>query len=274
MPFFEVDDQTRLFYTVDGNGPPLLLIHGWGCDSHDWSHQIPAFATDHRVIAADNRGHGRSTGSTGFEPRIFAADLAALLEKLDSGPAVVVGHSLGAAIGSVLAVEYRHLVSALVAIDPAYGLGPVEEQTLAPVFKLTSTPGDVDAIAELFPALSLGSTPAHLTTWHRRRALGTPNDVIRQTFTRAYLAEDQICLRPAATRYFANRICPVLAIYRIKRSESAGWEQSIAKTPLDEVHVLESGHWIHQERPDEVNAIIRRWMTARDGAHKPGPSPA
>ena len=39
----------RLFYTDDGaDGPPLLLVHGWACDSHDWSWQIDAFAEQHR----------------------------------------------------------------------------------------------------------------------------------------------------------------------------------------------------------------------------------
>ena len=50
MPFAHVDNGT-LFYTDEGIGdPPFLLIHGWTCDSHDWSWQLGAFASHNRVM--------------------------------------------------------------------------------------------------------------------------------------------------------------------------------------------------------------------------------
>src|SRR5690606_34760467 len=43
----------RLFFTDTGNGPDVMLIHGWTCDSHDWSWQLPVFESKYRVIAPD-----------------------------------------------------------------------------------------------------------------------------------------------------------------------------------------------------------------------------
>ena len=52
----------RMFFTDEGSGdPPLLFVHGYTCDSHDWSWQLSHFARSHRVIAVDLRGHGRSS---------------------------------------------------------------------------------------------------------------------------------------------------------------------------------------------------------------------
>ncbi|MFD0851441.1 alpha/beta fold hydrolase, partial [Actinomadura adrarensis] len=69
MPFAELGD-VRLFYSDDAPGKddgdgeasvPLLLVHGYGADSHDWDFHIPDLASRHRVIAPDLRGHGYSS---------------------------------------------------------------------------------------------------------------------------------------------------------------------------------------------------------------------
>ncbi len=117
MPMVDLQDA-QLFYTDSGrrpehDEPPMLLVHGWTCDSQDWVFQPDVFEERHRVIAVDPRGHGRSPAP--------AADLALLLERLDVGPVVVVGHSLGGSVAAVLAVEYPALVQAMVAVEPAYG---------------------------------------------------------------------------------------------------------------------------------------------------------
>ena len=107
MAFAEVGD-VRLFFTDEGTGgPPLLFIHGYSCDSHDWMWQLPYFAARHRVIAVDLRGHGRSSiPAKGFGARDFAGDLAGLVDGLGCGPVVAVGHSLGGVVASALAIEY------------------------------------------------------------------------------------------------------------------------------------------------------------------------
>jgi pimeloyl-ACP methyl ester carboxylesterase len=50
----------KLFMTEVGTGRNVMLLHGWTCDSHDWSWQLPLFEGKYRVVAADLRGHGRS----------------------------------------------------------------------------------------------------------------------------------------------------------------------------------------------------------------------
>src|SRR5438270_11163706 len=105
MPFADLS-EVRLFYTDDAAGdPPVLFVHGYSCDSHDWTWQLPYFTERHRVVAVDIRGHGRSSApAAGYTPTRFAADIAELLEQLGTGPVVAIGHSLGGVIVSALAV--------------------------------------------------------------------------------------------------------------------------------------------------------------------------
>jgi len=108
-------DSVELFYTDDGRGETtVLLVHGLGCDSDDWAWQLDPLRERYRVVAVDLRGHGRSSvPSSGYTPPDVAADLAVLLNRLEIGPVVVVGHSLGGVVATALAVEHPHRVSAV-----------------------------------------------------------------------------------------------------------------------------------------------------------------
>ncbi|MEV0317198.1 alpha/beta fold hydrolase [Streptomyces sp. NPDC050658] len=95
-------DGARLHAEVHGpeGAPPVVLVHGWTCSTAFWAAQIRDLAVDHRVIAYDQRGHGRSAapaGPEGYGTAALADDLEAVLAAtLAPGEkAVVVGHSMG-----------------------------------------------------------------------------------------------------------------------------------------------------------------------------------
>jgi pimeloyl-ACP methyl ester carboxylesterase len=86
----------RLHYEIQGDGPPLVLIHGFsgtGCAWNDW---LPKLADRYRVVVPDLRAHGRSTGAPEtIHHAQFAEDLVALLDHLGIDRAHFVGHSSG-----------------------------------------------------------------------------------------------------------------------------------------------------------------------------------
>jgi pimeloyl-ACP methyl ester carboxylesterase len=92
-------DGARLHVEVHGpeSAPPVVLAHGWTCSSAFWAAQIRDLAADHRVIAYDQRGHGRSPASATCTTEALADDLEAVLAAtLAPGEkAVLVGHSMG-----------------------------------------------------------------------------------------------------------------------------------------------------------------------------------
>ncbi|MEX5631609.1 alpha/beta fold hydrolase [Parafrankia sp. FMc2] len=270
MPYFDLGVETRLFFTDDpaegsaGEQPPLVLIHGWCCDSHDWNYQIPDFVTQHRVIAVDLRGHGRSSGSKGLRPRVLAADIAALLRQLgitqSTGGVVAVGHSLGAMVASALAVEDAGLVRAVVAVEPAYGITDTDAARSEQSFGDLGAPGTQERLLRYLQALAGPDSPAHLTTWHRRRALAVPAAVARAALFGMWLDADQFGRRDQSTDYLGRRTCPVLSVYSERQAERAAWERGVVTGPFDEVRQLPGGHWLHQERPEAFNALVLDWI--------------
>ncbi|MFF8426556.1 alpha/beta fold hydrolase [Streptomyces sp. NPDC016566] len=92
-------DGAHLYVEVHGpeGAPPVVLSHGWTCSTAFWAAQIRELAAGHRVIAYDQRGHGRSPASPACTTDVLADDLEAVLaQTLEPGEkAVVVGHSMG-----------------------------------------------------------------------------------------------------------------------------------------------------------------------------------
>ena len=90
-------DGTEIFYKDWGTGQPIVFSHGWPLSADDWDTQMLFFlAAGYRVVAADRRGHGRSTQtSDGHDMDHYAADLRAVVEHLDLRDAIHVGHSTG-----------------------------------------------------------------------------------------------------------------------------------------------------------------------------------
>ncbi|EIK94706.1 alpha/beta hydrolase [Pseudomonas sp. M47T1] len=117
MAFFE-HDGCALHYEEYGQGEPLLLVHGLGSSAQDWEYQIPALAPHYRLIVVDLRGHGRSEKPRErYSIEGFAADLAALLERLGTGRVHYVGLSMGGMTGFQLAVDHPTLLKSLTIVN-------------------------------------------------------------------------------------------------------------------------------------------------------------
>jgi pimeloyl-ACP methyl ester carboxylesterase len=97
MPAITTPDGTNLFYNDWGSGRPVVLIHGWPLDGDMWEYQTPDLVeAGFRVIAYDRRGFGRSDQpATGYNYDTLAADLKALIDRLDLKDVTLVGFSMG-----------------------------------------------------------------------------------------------------------------------------------------------------------------------------------
>jgi non-heme chloroperoxidase len=108
MSTITTDDGIEIYYKDWGSGQPLVFSHGWPLSADDWDAQM-MFFLDHgfRVIAADRRGHGRSSQTgVGHDMDHYADDLAAVIAHLDVQDAVHIGHSTGG--GEVTRYLARH----------------------------------------------------------------------------------------------------------------------------------------------------------------------
>ena len=116
----------RQHVVTGGDGPPLLLVHGWPQTWYAWRLVMPALARDFQVIAPDQRGCGLSgRPEDGYDTGTLAADLAALMDALGHRRFAVAGHDTGMWIGYALAADHPDRVARLaVAETPLPGVSP------------------------------------------------------------------------------------------------------------------------------------------------------
>ena len=102
-------------YIEEGDGFPLILLHGNGEDLNYFEHQMKPLAKHFRVIALDTRGHGKSPrGEAPFSIRQFADDLLAFMDRLGIQKAHLLGFSDGGDIAMVFALAHPDRVGKLI----------------------------------------------------------------------------------------------------------------------------------------------------------------
>ena len=123
MPWVD-RDGVGIYYEVHGDGPPLLLTHGYSSTSAMWHGQIDALAQDHQLILWDMRGHGQSDypdDPTAYSEAHTVADMAAVLDAVGAERAVIGGLSLGGYMSLAFYRAQPQAVRALLIIDTGPG---------------------------------------------------------------------------------------------------------------------------------------------------------
>jgi pimeloyl-ACP methyl ester carboxylesterase len=105
-------DGLRQHAVIGGQGPPLLLVHGWPENWYTWRLLMPALARDFEVVAVDQRGVGLTDKpQDGYDTGTLAGDLAAMMDELGHRRFAVVGHDTGFAISYALAADHADRVA-------------------------------------------------------------------------------------------------------------------------------------------------------------------
>jgi sigma-B regulation protein RsbQ len=115
---------TRNHVHVQGKGPPMVFVHGFGCDQNMWRLLAPHFAESHQVILLDLVGSGQSDLSAYDKQKYstldgYASDLCEVLAAVTTAPAVCVGHSVSAMIGMLANLRSPDQFVAQVMVGPS-----------------------------------------------------------------------------------------------------------------------------------------------------------
>jgi pimeloyl-ACP methyl ester carboxylesterase len=117
-------DGIKIYYEVHGNGPPLILTHGYSSTSAMWRGQIEALSQHHKLVLWDMRGHGRSDyprDPQAYSEELTVGDMAALLDEIGAERAIVGGLSLGGYMSLAFYRAHPERVNALLIIDTGPG---------------------------------------------------------------------------------------------------------------------------------------------------------
>lgn len=135
--------HVQQFFAAGADAPLILLLHGTGSSSHSWRDVAPALARHARVLVPDLPGHAFTTmPSPSSEQSLpgMARRVQQLLEALKLSPALIVGHSAGAAIGARMVLDGGVRPAALVSLNGAFiGFGGLAGALFSPLAKLLAT---------------------------------------------------------------------------------------------------------------------------------------
>ncbi len=144
--------QLRVLDVNPGGPAPILLVHGYGASIASYRPVIDELATEHRVIAVDLPGFGRSDRLAGdYSPGALADVLAAVLDGKRIERAHVVGHSWGASVALAFALRHPDRLARLVLIS-----GWVYDDQLLPLMRWARVPGLGEALYALFYREAIG----------------------------------------------------------------------------------------------------------------------
>lgn len=103
---------------VHQDKPVLVFVHGLSCDGSDWQAQQRHFEASHQCICVDLRGHGQSAAMSGpYDIETLAADVVALLHKLNIQRSILIGHSMGTRVIAAAHIQAPEMIHGLVFVD-------------------------------------------------------------------------------------------------------------------------------------------------------------
>lgn len=246
-------------FTDEGQGDPLLFVHGFPLNRGTWSKQVEAFKTSHRVIAPDLRGLGGSEATEGpITMMQFAEDLHALRQHLGLGPVTLIGHSMGGYVALAFAKVFPQALRNLVLVGTRAGAdtpeGAAGRRAMAEKVRAEGSSVVVEAMAPKMLAAS--NTDATMAESVRGfMATAKPEGVISALLGMAG--------RPDARTWLGSIRVPTLVIAGsddtiIPPSESEALAKAISDAQLK--LIPDAGHLVAFERADAFNEALRAWL--------------
>ena len=128
-------DGATIYVRVGGQGPAIVLLHGFGDTGDMWAPVAAALVGQHKVIVPDLRGIGLSSHPEGgYEKKTQARDIAQVMDALKVNRADLVTHDIGNMVGYALAAQFPERATKWVVIDaPLPGIGPWDEIIKSPM---------------------------------------------------------------------------------------------------------------------------------------------
>ena len=258
--------DVRLHAVIGGDGPALLLVHGWPETWYAWRHVMPALAEDFTVIAVDQRGIGLSDKpADGYDTRTLGNDLVALMDALGHDRFAVVGHDTGFAIGYALAADHPERVDrvALAEIPGAPGTTPAPPLFLPPPLNDRLWHLTFNRVEDLPEQLIAGREAAFFGYEFAIQGGTLPAEVVDYYVS---LVSDPESLRGSLAWYRAldttiaqnqaretKLAMPVLAIGgELSYGDHVAEALRAVADDVQGVVILGTGHWVAEQAPEQV----------------------
>jgi 3-oxoadipate enol-lactonase len=246
---------------LSGEGPCLVLIHGYTDNLNLWYNQVPEFSKRNRVLTYDVRGFGKTEVSRAtYSMGLFAEDLVELLRALEIPSACVLGYSMGGRIALEFALTHPEMTAGLILANSGMGEPPSPEmQERRRMMAGVLEEGDIEVISELMTEASFspGLRDRNPPAFEKYRRIKMQNDPSE------YLAIMQAIVESIDSPVDLSRLaCPVLIIAGDRdgfMTVSVG-EAMRAAIRDAELKILPTGHAAAIEAPEAFNAAVLSFL--------------
>jgi pimeloyl-ACP methyl ester carboxylesterase len=258
----------KIHYVSRGQGPLVVLLHGFPDFWYTWRHQMPALAERFQAVAIDLRGYNESDKPEGVEPYAMprlVGDVKAVIEHFGQKRAVIVGHDWGGAIAWTFAMRHPEMTERLVILNLPHPAALARELANNPAQRAAS------AYAREFqqPDAASKLTPERLAFWVRDAAARTRYvEAFRRSSIEAMLNyyKANFPREPYQPPPEMPKVkCPVLMIHGLKDPAllpgglNDTW--NYLESDLTLITVPEAGHFVQQDAAELVSREMVRWLT-------------
>ena len=250
------DDGVSLAAIAAGDGPGLVLVHGFGGAKEDFADHLDALASTHRVVAFDHRGHGESDqpGHLGaYSLARLGADVLAVADACGFDRFRLLGHSMGGMVVRGVAIANPERIEALVLMDTSHGPVPGLDPSLLEVAAGVALTDGKDALKELLDAVKVLETPAYQRVLAERPGYQEFVDRKWESLSHVMWAAlvREIAHQPDDIDALAALACPALVIVGEQDEPFLGPSRAIAAAMADArlVVVPDAGHSPQFENP-------------------------
>jgi pimeloyl-ACP methyl ester carboxylesterase len=268
-------DGATIHVRVGGNGPAVVMLHGFGNTGDMWAPVAAALVKDHTVIVPDLRGMGLSSyPHTGYDKKTQAQDIARVMDKLNVQKADLVTHDIGNMVGYALAAQYPDRITRWVVIDaPLPGIGPWDEILKSPLLWHFNFRGpDMDRLVKGRERIyldrfwnELSANPKAIdeaTRRHYAKIYARPGAMHAAFNQFAAFSQDA-----SDNKVFANKGKLTMPILALGAEKSFGEQQAAIMrevgTNVEGGIIANSGHWIMEEQPDATVKAVRAFLGKR-----------
>src|ERR1700761_4416974 len=267
----------RLHAVIGGEGPPLLLVHGWPQTWYAWRMLMPAPARDFSEVAVNQRGVGLSgKPSGGYDTASLASDLVGLMDALGHPRFALYGPDVGMPIAYALAADHRDRVDRLVVSEaPLPGISPSPPLFLPPQLnamlwhlafnqlpkineQLVTGREDIFFGAEFDASAGTRKLPDYAVRYYIDTVAADP-DHLRGSFefSRAIPAT----IAQNEQRKTRRLTLPVLAIGGAESSgEGVGNTMKLAADDVQTMVLTGSGHWVAEQAPEQLLSALTAFL--------------
>lgn len=269
MPTFTTSNHTY-HYRLAGDGPPLLLLHGFTGSSDNWAGLIDALRDDYRLIAPDLPGHGQTTERDPLPPQAYTMpavtrDLVALLDHLNLQRAHLLGYSMGGRLALYLALQRPERWRSLIMESASPGLRTAraraervaQDEALASFIERVGMEAFVDRWEALPLFASQKQLPSAARQAHRAARLRNRPDGLARSLRRMGTGA-----QPSLWERLPQLALPALLIAGALDHKFVviAHQMAAVMAQAQPAIVPHAGHTVHLEQPAAYAQQLGRWL--------------